>query len=181
MANSFKHPIRMLATVWHKMAGRFCFRLGRSSRARRHFEHVLMLQGDDFIAYLYLASLAYSARDYAGWRRELAHAQRTSPERYAQLKFPFELFEPPRDGQLFEEAGERATWRSFRLSSVGGSPDLDDTGTGERGMSSCPGGELRRFGDDFSSQQERRKFASLPPISTEDLAGVDLDRLTGSF
>ena len=133
MAPFFDKPIRYLTTVWHKMAGRICFRLGRSERARRHFEQVLMLRGDDFIAYLYLASLAYSARDYAGWRRELAHAQRTSPERYAQLKFPFELFEPPQDDRLFEEAGERATWRSFRLSSVGGSPrDRGPRGRGTR-------------------------------------------------
>lgn len=178
MATLFKNPIRYLATVWHKMAGRVCFRLGRSVRARRHFEQVLMLHGDDFIAYLYLASLAYSARDYAGWRRELAHAQRTAPERYAQLKFPFELFEPPQDDRLFEEAGERATWRSFRLSSVGVSPDLEDTAVGERGLSSCPGGDLRRFGDDFSSPQERRKFADLPVISSADLAEVDLDELS---
>ena len=109
------NPVRYLTTIWHKVAGRIWFRLGRAERSRRHFEQVLLLRGDDFTAYLYLASIAYSARDYSGWRRELAHAERTAPQRYAQLKFPFELFEPPQDDRLFEEAGERATWRAFFL------------------------------------------------------------------
>lgn len=178
MTSLFKNPIQSVAAIWHKIAGRACFRLGRTDRARRHFEKVLMLRGDDFTAYLYLASLAYSSRDYAGWRRELAHAQRTSPKRYSQLKFPFELFEPPLDAGLFEEAGERATWRSFRLTSVGGTPESSSQNLGTRGISSCPDGNLMRFGDDFSSTQERRKFADLPAISVQELEDIDLDQLS---
>ncbi len=172
------NPVRYLTTIWHKVAGRIWFRLGRAERSRRHFEQVLLLRGDDFTAYLYLASIAYSARDYSGWRRELAHAERTAPQRYAQLKFPFELFEPPQDDRLFEEAGERATWRAFRLTSVGGSSEFEDQTDVERRLSSCPGGNLRRFGDDFLTAQERRRFADLPVIRREDLVGIDLDKLS---
>ena len=178
MTSYFKNPIRSLAAVWHKIVGRIWFRLGRTERSRRHFERVLLLRGDDFTAYLFLASIAYRSRDYAGWRRELAHAERTAPQRYSQLKFPFELFEPPQDDRLFEEAGERATWRSFRLSSVGGTTEFDDQDEVLHRVSSCPEGRLRRFGDDFSSAAERRRFAELPRITPEDLADLDIDRLS---
>ena len=87
-----------------------------------------------------------------------------------------------------EETGERATWRAIRLSSVGGTPATGAPGDGtpsgaggERGLSSCPEGDLRRYGDDFSSPQERRRFAELPPILPEDLLSVDLDRLSDAL
>ena len=93
----------------------------------------------------------------------------------ARIRYLFDYFEPSPSGELsFEETGERATWRAFRFSSVGG-PDAPNSA--ERGLSSCPGGELRRYGDDFSSPQERERFADLPPISQDDLDEVDLDRL----
>ncbi len=164
-----------LRTVWHRLAGRLCFRLRRRQRARRHFEQVLMLRGDHIVAYFYLARLAYRAGETAGYQRELAHARRTSPERMARIRYLFDYFEPSPSGELsFEETGERATWRAFRFSSVGG-PDAPDSG--ERGLSSCPSGELRRYGDDFSSPQQRERFADLPPIPQDDLDEVDLDRL----
>ncbi|MCB9870681.1 MAG: hypothetical protein H6837_12550 [Planctomycetes bacterium] len=181
MVHWFRHPLRSLTAIWHRLAGRICFQLGRTEPARRHFEHVLRLRGDDFIAYIYLGRLAYSARDYPTWRRELASAQRTAPERYAQLKFPFELFEPPATDRLFEEAGERATWRSYRATSVSGGVEAGTPDVLDRGLGSCPRKELRRFGDDFSSSQERERFAQLPPISRDELDLVDLDRLTGFF
>lgn len=98
----------------HAVAGRLWFRTGASVRARRHFEQVLRLRGDDFGAYVHLGRLAYAAGDYAGWRRELEHARRTDPERFARLQHPFDLFEPRAAGTPFEEAGERATWRALR-------------------------------------------------------------------
>ena len=148
-----------------------------------------MLHGDDFVAYFYLARLAYAAGDTAGYQRELAHAKRTSPERMARIRYLFDYFEPmPMDGAMFEETGERATWRAIRLSSVGGTPSAGRPGDGtpsgagsERGLSSCPEGDLRRYGDDFSSPQERRRFAELPPILPEDIASVDLDRLSDAL
>ena len=47
----------------------------------------------------------------------------------------------------------------------------------DRGLSAYPDGELRCFGDDFCSDWERRKFASLPPIEPADIAQADMDQL----
>ena len=166
----------------HGLLGRICFRLGSTERARRHFERVLELKGDDFTAYLYLSRLAYSTGDYPGWRRELQHAHRTSPGRFAQQKFPFELFEPLAAGTILEETGERATWRAMRMSSVAGLGGDADHGAeaellGERGPTACPSGDLVGYGDDFCSEGERRKFRALAPIEPADIAATDMDRL----
>lgn len=178
MVDLFERVIRSGRTFWHRMTGRVCFRLRRPEAARRHFEQVLLLKGDDFVAYFYLARLAFAAGDNVGYHRELAHAKRTSPERMAKIRYLFDYFEPtPADDGLFEETGERATWKSFRMSSVGGA----DRVPGERGLSSCPEGDLRRYGDDFSSPQERERFADLPPILSEDVALVDLNQLSDAL
>jgi len=179
MASSLRTPWSRLRSALHGLLGRICFRLGSADRARRHFERVLELKGDDFTAYLYLSRLAYSVGDYAGWRRELAHARRTSPERFAQQKFPFELFEPLAAGTILEETGERATWRAMRVSSVGrpGEGPGERDVLNERGLSACPDGSLRRYGDDFCSEREREKFSTLPPIGPADIAGTDIERL----
>ncbi len=178
MVDLFARVIRSTRTIWHRMGGRVCFRLRRAAAARRHFEQVLLLKGDDFVAYFYLARLAFAAGDNISYHRELAHATRTSPTRMAKIRYLFDYFEPtPADDGLFGETGERATWKAFRMSSVVGA----DRVPGERSPSSCPGGDLRRYGDDFSSPQERERFADLPAIPPEDVARVDLDQLSDAF
>jgi hypothetical protein len=144
---------------------------------------VLALQGDDFVAYFYLARLAYSVGDTAGYESELEQARRTSPERMAKIRYLFDYFEPSAsDGDLEPQPGARTTW-AIRLSSVGGSEGGTSPAgsTQERGLSSCPGGDLHVFGDDFSSPQERMRFERLPPITGEEIAEVDLDELLRSF
>ncbi|MCA8976625.1 MAG: hypothetical protein KDC98_18030 [Planctomycetes bacterium] len=116
----------------HSVCGWIAFRLGLRSRARRHFEHVLRLRGDDFSAYVHLGRIAYDAGDYAGWRREFEHARRAHPGRFARLRHPFELFEPRLAGTSFDDAGERATWQSMRPFNTGtrqriGGPRQDST------------------------------------------------------
>ena len=175
MVRLLEATARRVRIFYHRMAGRLSFRFGRAERARRHFEQVLA-DGDDFVAYFYLARLAYSAGDAAGYRREMEHARRTSPERMAKMNNVFDYLEPMH-GAVFERTGDRTSWQALRVSSVGGEP----TRAGERGLSSCPGGELRRYGDDFSSTEERERFADLPPISRSEIASVDLDHLTGEF
>lgn len=80
--------------IWHRLqatlhgaCGRIWFRLRRPQRARRHFERVLLLRGEDFATYVYLGRIAFACGDYAGWRRELRHAHHTNPERFAHLDF----------------------------------------------------------------------------------------------
>src|SRR5687768_9463026 len=125
--------LRNTAATWHRSCGRLWFRLNAHDRARRHFERVLQLLGDDFVAYVYLGRIAYGLGDYAGWRREFEHARRTEPERFARLKYPFELFEPRAAGALLEEASERATWRTVR------------TPVGQENERTLSRGQLRRL------------------------------------
>lgn len=84
------------------MCGWVAFRLGLRERARRQYERVLRLKGDDFAAYIHLGRIAYDNGDYAGWRREFAHARRADPGRFARLRQPFELFEPRLAGTTHE-------------------------------------------------------------------------------
>ncbi len=77
---------RLQATL-HGVCGRAWFRLRQPQRARRHFERVLLLRGEDFATYVYLGRIAFACGDYPGWRRELRHAHQTNPERFARLDF----------------------------------------------------------------------------------------------
>lgn len=174
-----------ISAAMHKLAGAALFQMRLYERSRRRFERALELKGDDFSAYVYLGRIAYNLGDRAGWRRECEHARRTSPQRYAKLKHPFELFEPRAAGSISEEAGERATWRAISTSRVGISWELDeagrDDGTGRAyGLAdseSSPDGPTRLFADDFSSEEERRRFQQLAAIDMEDLRRVNLDEL----
>lgn len=176
-----------LAAGAHRLAGRVWFKIGNSDRSRLHFERVLELKGDDFVAYVYLGRLAYGLGDYAGWRREYEHARRTSPDRYARLKNPFDLFEPRSAGTLREETGERATWRTVRLHRTqaaqgGASGGLPAPGESLRSPPhfdrECPtGSPLRRYGDDFASDDERARFRTLEPIEADEVRTTDLERL----
>ncbi|MBL8729960.1 MAG: hypothetical protein JNM25_16165 [Planctomycetes bacterium] len=102
----------LLARI-HAGCGWAALRLGWRTLARRHYERVLVLRGSDFGAYVQLGRLAFTAGDYAGWRREFEHARRADPKRFARLRHPFELFEPRLAGTDFDETGDRATWRSL--------------------------------------------------------------------
>lgn len=114
----------------HSACGWLAYRLRCPTRARRHYERVLVLRGSDFDAYVHLGRIAFAAGDYAGWRREFEHARRTDPERFARLRHPFELFEPRLAGTDFDETGDRATWRSL-LPFGGGGPRRPATARGE--------------------------------------------------
>lgn len=161
--------MRSLAAGFHRVIGVGWYHLGRYERARRRFQRVLELKGDDFPAYVYLGRLAYSLGDYAGWRRECEHARRTSPERFARLKHPFELHESRATGTVFEEAGERASWRVFRVSQVS---------SGAHQPEQMPGlGVDRLEGDDFLTDEERDRFRDLAPLMRDDILSVDLDEL----
>jgi hypothetical protein len=176
-----------LVACWHRVAGRVWYRLRCEDKARAHFECVLHRLGDDFVAYVYLGRLAYGAGDYAGCRREFEHARRTAPDRFARMKCPFELFEPRAAGALPEETNARATWRSFRSETVpqlglwlqpGGGVLPRRRGAGrEHGAEECDSGRLRRYGDDFGSEQERARFHGLPSIRSQDFCAADLDAL----
>jgi hypothetical protein len=186
----------------HSGCGWAALRLGCCQLARRHYERVLVLRGSDFHAYVQLGRMAFTAGDYAGWRREFEHARRADPERFARLRHPFELFEPRLAGTDFDETGDRATWRS--LLPFGGAslrhqltPRVDaPTDAGLDAL--LPGWDLRADAtteaslqppdhaaadarpmphDDCLSADERRRLSSLGPIRAVDVRGCDLDEL----
>ena len=177
---------RRISATCHRVVGWLDFRLGRWERARWHFERVLQLLGDDFSAYLHLGRVAYRLGDYAGWRRECGHAQRTAPQRYARLRHAFDLAQPRAAGAL---SGPGESWQapSFRVSRVGtncsevrAAPDAacGNLADGEPDVGRAAHGRRRRYGDDFRDDHERVRFQGLPPIRPADLACVDLDELT---
>lgn len=194
MFSLFRAAWVALAVSWHKLAGSACLRLGRIRMARHHFETVLELKGDDFRAYVGLGRAAYALGDYAGWRREYEHAKRLRPDRFAQLKNPFDMFAPRAAGAIREEMGERATWRTVRIPHRGqagpqglsdgplhgfqypGDPFAGFAGPAETGIE-CPGGPRRRFGDDFRDEGERETFRSRAPIAAGEISAVDLEKL----
>jgi hypothetical protein len=194
--------LRGVAARFHGACGWLAYRVGCRRAARVHFERVLLLRGADFGAYVHLGRIAFDAGDYAGWRRELEHARRLDPTRFARLRHPLELFEPRLAGTSFERlgdgsadfdgAGDRATWRSMRPSGSGSRAAHGDTdggvdallsGLDARGQSApefsadVDGDATDADHDDCASSAERARFRELGPIAPGELARCDLDEL----
>lgn len=106
--------LKRLTAASASFGGRIAFRLGRHAAARRAFERVLRLGGDEFTAYVHLGRIALGEGDFAGYRREMSNARAIDPERFAKLRPAAEGIEARFVGSPFEETGERATWRSVR-------------------------------------------------------------------
>lgn len=179
MGSIVRPALRTLATTWHKVVGRVAFHIGGAERARHHFERVLELKGDDFAAYVYLGRLAHHRGDIDACRREYEHARRIAPERFARLRLAARPQPGPRlRGSLVEEASERATWVTPKVSlSDRGGPLAELRAHASEDLGSCPDPGLLFFGDDFLSDAEREKFRRLPPLRPEDLAATDLNEL----
>ena len=195
--------LRLVSARLHSVWGFTAFRLGWAASARRSFERVLALRGDDFSAYVHLGRISFAAGDYAAWRREFEHARRTDARRFAKLGQSFEAFEPRFAGTDFDDTGERATWRSLRpLGAAGGRhpqrPDVPaDTGqdaslpgwdpgmdavadaAAPRIVSNSVSGERAGAGprDDCTSATERLRLRQLGPIRAHDVATCDVDEL----
>lgn len=195
---------RMAATA-SSLLGRLAFRLGRHAAARRAFERVLRLSGDEFLAHVYLGRIALGEGDFAGYRREMASARALDAERFAGLRPAAEGIEPRLVGSPFEETGERATWRSVRPGNHGiarrstvrsaevPTENLEE-GLGVGPLFELPHMELgqqepaanaangdeplpRAMRDDFSSNGERDRFRGLPPLRVDDVRTADFDEL----
>ncbi|MGE3174292.1 MAG: hypothetical protein AB7O97_16810 [Planctomycetota bacterium] len=188
--------LRRLLAVHCELWGRLAFRLGRRAHARRQFERVLRLGGDEFTAYVHLGRIALGEGDFAGYRREMGNARACDPERFARLRPAADGIETRAAGTPFEETGERATWRSVRPGGPGmtrrtpvrsaelPTENLDDSqrhgplfelplGLGEYTEQPRP----RMLRDDFCSNTERERFRRLPPIRGEDVRAADFDEL----
>jgi len=193
--------LRRLAAAYFGLRGRLAYRLGRGARARQHFERVLSLGGDEFSAYVHLGRIALGEGDFAGYRREMGNARACDPERFARLRPAADGLEPRAAGTPFEEAGERATWRSVRPGNQGiprrtpvRSAEVP-TETGDEALPKSPLFELpqtdlgqyrrsaarRADHDDFCTNQERERFRRMPPIRGHDVQGADIDELARRF
>lgn len=181
---SIRQTFRNAAALAHRACGVLFYHCGARDRARRRFQRVLELKGDDFSAYVHLGRMAYSLGDYAGWRRESELARRASPDRFARLGHPFDLHRPRTvTNTVFEEAGDRASWRLYRVGQLGerasepALPSLSELSSASEGHESRrASGKLARR-DDFSSADERARFATLQPLRTEDIRAADLEEL----
>lgn len=200
--------LRRVRALRHVLCGWAAYRCGRSTRARRHFERVLCLGGDEFTAYVHLGRISLGEGDYAGYRREMNNARASDPQRFARMRPEQAGLEPRAAGTLQDEAGERATWRSVRPGSQGYPrratvrsaelpTELGDPRPAEpfdlSFLDSAPTDaevDLPRFrdvvrqtrrtlrGDDFSTPGERSRFRELPPIDAGDVRTTDFDDLS---
>jgi hypothetical protein len=172
--------LRNLTAAVHRAAGRFWFRFGAHERARQHFERLLELCGDDFGAYVHLARIAYRRGEYASWQRECGHARRTDPLRYARLGHPFELFDPRTGAAAGEARILPPSLLPYRPARRGVSADRRGEVPDRAGpVPAGPGGPgpARATGDDFTSREERERFAALGPIEAGRIAALDIDAL----
>ena len=193
--------LKRLVAAYAGLRGRFSFRLGRHAAARRHFERALRLGGDDFSAYVHLGRIALGEGDLAGYRREMGNARACDPERFQRLRPTIDGIDQRTAGTAFEEAGERATWRSVRPGAPGiprrtpvRSAELP-TENQDDAQRSGPVFELPHMGlgeyaaeaqrrsrrDDFCSSTERERFGRLPPIRRDDVHGADFDEILRRF
>ena len=163
MASSRRFSARVL-TAWHRFTGRVCYLTGRLRSARRHFERVLDLVGDDFVAHIYLGRIAYARGDFEAWHRRFELAQRAAPRRYshhhaASSAHDSGIANAPGSGlaELIDQEG-RPLDGDLRS-------QLDEWEL-----------ELPPF-DDFASEEEREKFENLGPIDFDEIYSVDLDDL----
>lgn len=161
--------LRALAASVHALVGGLAYRLGRRHAARRHYERVLLLRGADFHAYLQLGRIAFDLGDYATWRRELEHARRLDPNRFARQHHPLDLIEPRLAGTnvdvgTFDPAGydsTRATWRLPRPNGGPGAGTGGGSGSGPRPAAASEG----RFEWDAAAELSPPEDA-VPPIES---------------
>jgi hypothetical protein len=188
--------LKRIAAAGLAAFGWFAYRLGGRRAARRAFEQVLRLGGDEFTAYVHLGRIALGEGDFAGYRREMNNARSLDPERFARLRPSVDGVESRWVGSPSEESGERATWRSVRPGNQGYARrttvrSAEAPTEGETDPEFGPIYELPRldFGqrrhdrrrtarDDFSSSAERARFRDLPPLRHDDVRTADVDELS---
>lgn len=161
--------LHRLHALGHSLCGWLCFRAGLRLNARKHYERVLQIRGDDFGAYMQLGRIAFSVGDYTRWRRELEQARRVDPRAFAAQSSVFEglglrLAGTPHASEsigsdvagsaTFGHPGKRATWRSGtapddvpqELSSQAGADRADAADAADAEMGRHGAGSRRRLG-----------------------------------
>ena len=138
-----------VAEFWYLLKARMALLAGRRDRARASLKSALRKNPGSFVAHFLLGRLYWRDRAVAKAKREFDLAWQIDPERFERS------YARLRDQQ--EGVPELFSYASAR----------DE--------------EVSRFGvrlcDDFMSDEERRRFRAMPPISREEILQIDWDRL----
>jgi tetratricopeptide (TPR) repeat protein len=146
-------PAARIYEFWYLLKARVALLLGSASKARTAAKAALRRNPNSFVAHFLLARLYWREQSAVKAKREFDLAWQIDPERF-----------------------ERAY---ARLKAVDEDvPDLFSCpmGGGEGGVPVYNRrGRVRAYGD-FRDEAERRRFASLPPITRDEILQIDWDR-----
>lgn len=182
---------RLLSAPCHLLAGRLAFARHAFDTAKAHFLKVLDVNPDHFASHVYLARISLLEENESEAFRQMLAARRIDPRRFARLGLGEEYgVTAGPNGALspdpFLEDG------FLRLGS--GSADAGIASTGiesnrgigfrsPRRLSTRPAhGDLGSPAEpprpgDFTSAEEALRFKDLPPITRDDIASIDWERV----
>lgn len=182
---------RLLSAPCHLVAGRLAFARRAYDTAKAHFRKVLDVNPDHFSSHVFLARISLLEENESEAFRQMLAARRIDPLRFARLGLGEEygvLADPngsPSADPFLEDG-------FLRLGSGGADAPIASTGLesnrgigfrAPRQLSTRPAqGDLgspteRESAGDFTSAEEALRFKDLPPITRDDIASIDWDRV----
>jgi len=146
-------PTARIYEFWYLLKARLALIAGSAARARTAAKAAVRRNPNSFVAHFLLARIYWGEQSAVKAKREFDLAWQIDPERferaYARLKAVDE--DVP---DLF----------SYPMGAEGGVPVYNRRG------------RVRAYGD-FRDEAERRRFASLPPITRDEILQIDWDQL----
>ena len=143
-----------IAEFWHLLKARVAYLAGRRDRARGALKSAIRRNPGSFVAHFMLGRLYWRDRVPVKSKREFDLAWQIDPERFERAYA--RLQESP-DG-----APELFTFSSESIR-----PEVTVPMRVRE----------ERRSDDFVDDDERRRFSALPPITRDEIHGIDWDRL----
>ena len=150
-----------LAASMHLVIGKYRFSRNHLSRAAAHFQQHMALAGPSFEAHAYLGRIYLKLGRFDCARKEFARARFIDPNMSIDKDLPNDVLIEMAERYYRPTHFVRRSDNAAPLISV----DYDR-------------GRTRSIHDDFSSQAERDHFSVLPPISSEDIKGIDWEDLS---
>ena len=143
-----------IAEFWNLLKARVAYLAGRRDRARGALKSAIRRNPGSFVAHFMLGRLYWRDRVPVKSNREFDLAWQIDPERF-----------------------ERAYARLQE--SPDGAPELFTyaSGTNRHEVPVSMSVRDESATDDFVSEDERRRFATLPPITSDEIHSIDWDRL----
>jgi len=143
-----------IAEFWHLLKARLAYLAGRRDRARGALKSAIRRNPGSFVAHFMLGRLYWRDRVPVKSKREFDLAWQIDPERferaYARL-----------------QEGPDGAPELFTFSSEVARPEVTVPMRVRE----------ERRPDDFVDDEERRRFSALPPITRDEIHGIDWDRL----